>query len=1488
MKSPKIRNIFRVIVCTVIGAYVFLLAFLNFSPTEQWLTRQVAQGLSEKLGTKVSIAAIEVGLFNRLIINDVEISDLQGKTMLKARHASVKLELRSLFKEQLSLRTVSLIDAQINLYKQKEDSAANYQFVVDALSSKDKHSESKLNLRINSIILRRVSAAYNEHYKVCTPGRFNTHHLNVSDLNANISLKSITPSAVDLRVRSLSLREASGVVVNRLTMKLYGTQRSAQIEDFCLEMPHSYVRQGFLLATYDVRQGFSSLLPTLRAGATMEHIQVAAADIRPFVALPTDMNLVLKLSTTFLLTPQKWHFSQLSISDPSQQFSLKGNLTLKRLHDCQRMAAQLTLSELKVAQPFTNQVAHWAKLPTSTANILSRLGDVEAKGNVSYAKDNIVSSLMLHSGVGVVDMNGRMDGKKVTAEVKLTQAQPDRLLANVQLPTQVNLTTRIQADLSQPQQPQLAIVGDLSSFLWNDYTYHSIHLKANYAKDQLQATVQSLDNNARLEAEAKAHLRLKGGAMLSHVRAKANVHHFAPAALGLHTAYKQATFSGNVQATIDDVRQLLASTHIDVEGFRMQDSPRGDYSLQHLTASVNSESTNRQSLRLRSDFLDADMQGNLNPARVKDALFAIVNRSLPGLLSKASATSVPASIALDATLKRTDFFQKMLGFDFQSDGPLRAHGNIDAGDGHTSLTVFSNRLTFGETDIIKPSIYLHGEGTDYHCLVQAQKGFSGENYNIAAQFDTHGGALTSNVSWRGANDARYNGSVESETRFLPTQHGVDFRMHIRPTSFALADTLWNISSGDIAFENKRWTMQGISIDHRDQGLTVNGTMAPGHTDSIVAQLRNIDVDYILQLVNFDAVSFGGQATGHAVFTQKDGQPQLHANIHIPAFLFNQGLMGNAFINANWNKRENRINLDADMRLPHTEGHGTHVKGYVSLAEKGLDLHMTTNHTRLDFLRRYIDGIFGDFNGEATGPVRLYGPFKKLDFEGNVAAKCSAKVLATGVSYEIDKGNVTFGPGSFAFHDFVVSDGRGGYGTANGELRHQHLKKLAYDFDITANRMRCFDLPQQPGLPFYSTTSGTGSILLSGYPGHLVANVALQPTAPTTFTYNLGQQSAFSKDDRMIHFHALQPPTEESVDTLALKAEEVADDDAKDSETDIQLNLLIDVNPSAQIRIITDEKTGDAITSYGNGTLRANWHNKGAFQLFGTYVVDRGQYNLSLQNVIRKSLVLQSGSRITFGGNPLDADLDLRTLYTVNGVPLSDLNYASGFNNKSVRADCLLNIGGKTRAPQVTFDLDLHNISSDEKQMVRQLISTQEDMSRQVIALLGVGRFLTTNNLGTATSAEGTSSQQSADAMRSFLSTTLTSQLNSAISSALGSQSRWSFGTNFMPGTQGWNNMEVDGLLQGRLLNDRLLINGNFGYRDSPTYTSNFVGDFDIRYLLTPRGNISLRAYSETNDRYFTKSTLTTQGVGITLQRDFTNFRTLFRSEERRSRKANKK
>ena len=79
-------------------------------------------------------------------------------------------------------------------------------------------------------------------------------------------------------------------------------------------------------------------------------------------------------------------------------------------------------------------------------------------------------------------------------------------------------------------------------------------------------------------------------------------------------------------------------------------------------------------------------------------------------------------------------------------------------------------------------------------------------------------------------------------------------------------------------------------------------------------------------------------------------------------------------------------------------------------------------------------------------------------------------------------------------------------------------------------------------------------------------------------------------------------------------------------------------------------------------------------------------------------------------------------------------------------------------------------------------------------------------------------------------------------------------------------MEIEGILEGRLLDNRLLINGNFGYRENPMYATNFIGDFDIRYLLT--GGLSVKGYNKTNDRYFSRTSLTTQGVGLIFQRDF--------------------
>ena len=177
-------------------------------------------------------------------------------------------------------------------------------------------------------------------------------------------------------------------------------------------------------------------------------------------------------------------------------------------------------------------------------------------------------------------------------------------------------------------------------------------------------------------------------------------------------------------------------------------------------------------------------------------------------------------------------------------------------------------------------------------------------------------------------------------------------------------------------------------------------------------------------------------------------------------------------------------------------------------------------------------------------------------------------------------------------------------------------------------------------------------------------------------------------------------------------------------------------------------------------------------------------------------------------------------------------------------------------------------------MVYSLINSEEEMNQQVLYLLAVGRFYSQGANNSAATEGAAQHSQASLAMQSILSGTLSQQINNVLNTVI-DNADWNIGANISTGTEGFNNAEYEGLLSGRLLNNRLLINGQFGYRDNPNAATSFIGDFDLRYLLVPNGNLAVKVYNLTNDRYFTRNSLTTQGLGLILKKDFTNLKDLF-------------
>lgn len=241
-------------------------------------------------------------------------------------------------------------------------------------------------------------------------------------------------------------------------------------------------------------------------------------------------------------------------------------------------------------------------------------------------------------------------------------------------------------------------------------------------------------------------------------------------------------------------------------------------------------------------------------------------------------------------------------------------------------------------------------------------------------------------------------------------------------------------------------------------------------------------------------------------------------------------------------------------------------------------------------------------------------------------------------------------------------------------------------------------------------------------------------------------------------------------------------------------------------------------------------------MFGSYTINEGIYKLSLQEIIRKDFVLQPGGTVTFNGDPTHANLNVQAVYTVNSASLNDLTPNALTTQSSVRVNCLMNLQGNLTAPSLKFDLELPTVTDEDRELVRSVTSTEEQMNTQIIYLLGIGKFY---------NADYGNGAQS-DASSSLAFSTLSGQLNNMLSQMINS-SNWNLGTNLSTGDKGWSDVEAEAILSGRLLNNRLLINGNFGYKENVMTNTNFIGDFEAIWLLTPSGEFRLRGYNQTNE-----------------------------------------
>lgn len=1471
MSLKRIKHYINAIVWTLVGLYAVGVAMVNIPVVQQFMARQVAVAVAAKLGTSASVGRVDLGFFNRIIIDDVALQDQQGATFLKATRLSVKFDCLEALRGRITINSAQVFGMKARLYRTSADAPLNIQYAIDSLASKDTTSHHPLDLQISSLVIRHGDVTYNQldapHHKT-----LDLHHLHVSDISAHIILNALRDDSLNLNVKKVALREQSGLCVESFAFKAIAGSSSATLSDLQLRLPQSVVCLDRLHATYRLR-GKRIDEESLHYTGQMSTSHICPRDL------------------AFVLPALRQYVAPLIAS-----VSFSGTASALCIHQLNAIIAHNSSATSLSAQAdaslsVSGRVSQWTTVPRWNAVIsrltinhhvlgllsarlpafVERLGDVDFQGKASGVGRNVQANGELRSTLGDALLtfalhNGRFKGHVATDGLQMDQLFDDNRLGILvaSLDAHGSLTER-----------QYAVSGQVGRFDWNQYQYRNINLDISYNNSRTQGHISVDDPN--LEAVVEGFFDQSQQKPQGNV--KASVTRLCPTALHLASGSKATgVFGGQFKVEFSDASLASLAGTMTLSNFYAMKAD-GDYHLDNLQVRAG-QSDGERFIAFDSDFGYGEIRGQFDYTSLRQNIENLVVTQLPSLqqFSNLRLRSVrPDKFTLQASVNRADWLRLLFGLPVEISQPVDLYADFDGRARFVDLHLSAPDIVCANQHLRQVSVNLTSPDNNLRADLRATRiGNAGVGTDLQVTALAENDALSTDVKID--NHARANrlkGNLFSTVHFAKNSQGVtEARFNMQRSKVTIGDTLLTVHPASIVYSKNRLQISDLAVSAGRQQVTVSGTAAKGSDDSISVDLKNVDVAYVLDLVNFHSVDFSGAASGKAYVTRLFDHPGGHADLYVNGFRFEDGRMGTLLAKVGWNQKNEQIDIDAEAvdtmgTSWNTDTRLTAIRGYVSPKRNYIDLGIQARNTRGEFVESFCSSFMGNTDISLCGDLRLWGDLKRINLTGDAVASGRMFVKPLNASYSLQQDTIHFLVDDIRFNADTLRDRSGNTAVVSGALHHTHLSHLTYDFDIHLNHLLGYDWDGSDGSAFYGTVYASGDVNIKGRPGTVDIDIDATPERGSQVVYNASNPDAIATRD-FIHWASRDDAIADSLTASTAPADSNADD--VDVPTDIRINFLINTTPEATLKVIMDNASGDYIALNGSGVIRASYYNKGKVDVFGNYLVDHGNYKLTIQNIIKRDFEFLQGGIIAFGGDPYMADLNLKAQYQVNSVSLSDLQLGSSFSGNNIRVNCLMNISGTPSAPKVDFDMDMPTVGNDAKQMIYSIINSEEEMNQQVLYLLAVGRFLSpgSNNAG----GSGTGEKQTSLAMQSILSGQISQQINNVLGTVI-NDNNWNFGANISTGDEGWNNAEYEGLLSGRLLNNRLLINGQFGYRDNVNATTSFIGDFDIRYLISPNGNFSVRVYNQTNDRYFTRNSLNTQGIGFIVKRDFNGLRDLF-------------
>lgn len=1282
---------------------------------QNYMAQRLVNYLSSELKTKVELGYVEIDFLRNIRLERLRIYDQEKDTLIEIRQFQARLAKLDFKRKEVVLGDVRLYKGYLKLGYHTEKSDFNIDFLVDYFTPKttDTTPGKVWDIKMHNAKLEKTEFLYFNETTKAYDNHFDPNYMYFSDINAILDSVIIGEPWFGAKLKNVSLKERSGLTVLDASLKTVIDRKHMLFTDMRIKTPHSELGDQVELR-YNRMRDFADVYHKVIFDFRLSKSVLDLQELQSFHGWFEDRSLSTFVNGRAVGTLAKLEVSNFLFESLTDQTRIKGSGTLANLHDLDHFEYRLDLADARVSLADLKEVVYELDSVTAiqqieaadiTGQLNGSLSTVSFDGDLDANPGHFAGHMFLDFTESVdamqYDLEGDLQGWDVGS---LAGGGVDAHIdqSHVLLTGSGISSESVDLDLDLRLQ-QYAVMGR---------TFKNVDVTSVIDPDKLSLNLVS--NDPRFEFEADAVV------MGWSDRPTADVNVYATDVQFDGMGLKSLPLAMSGSASLIYGGEDLTHSNVTLELNQLVADHGAVRYFCNSQQVVKSESDGWQ---FSGDWLNGSIGNGFDFSQSREVAQLLLHHAVPERFEPPKQY-VPSDFNFDLQLIQTSWLSAFVEPTL-STGPINFVGGFESKHQKVEMVLGPMDVEFKGVDIqrLKCQVKTTEKGKAL-CVVDAREIKVGQTlydrFEIKAAvvdgamklgFDLHDKKNRYNVNFKA------NSQVSRDS--LPTE--------ITAANFQINQEPWQLDQASHITLKKgnRLEVSNLMVNSQRHFIEMYGLLSERKQDTFTLELGNITPELLTPFFpegTFDSMDFhlGGKVKVAAAF----GKFQLFGQNYLNDFTY----LGYHYGSFEANFSEGQI--PGVMNLAFNGRKGP-LREFAFLGTMDLNEEKPMLDAMVDFplktpvaiLQPFLKGIVTTEAGTVDGRVRMIGPLNNLVMQGNM----NARGVVLGVDYLKTKYHfdATFqvrSNGIFTSEPILVlGTAKKGTAKATLALTHNQFRDLSLDLNIyDAKNIRIIQTTEEDNDLFYGTAWGTGTCRISGPINKINIKVDMAPGKnsklsilyPTISTTSVAGNITFRN-----HFGVVVgKPKEVSGSGLG------------------NIEIIVRANPDLEAEFLIDKRLGDLIRGRGTGDIRILYDEKERFFLNGQFTVKSGEYVFSLPgiNVLTKKITLDEGGKITWVGDPYNANLALsgRLEKRISPAQLMLTSGASsGASYPPTLIVSILNISGSLLRPQIGFDLQAPELAnstgsnSEVNAVIQRIRQDKDEVMRQSVALLIFGNFL---------------------------------------------------------------------------------------------------------------------------------------------------------------------